>query len=52
MGLYDTMFTMQANDQFAFQTVVVLVTVDGYSVYNNEIKSVQSFLERFVFENG
>ena len=46
------MFAMQANNQFALQTVVVLITVNGYPVYNNEIKSIQSFLERFVFENG
>jgi hypothetical protein len=46
------MFAMQANDQFAFQTVVVLITVDRFPVHNNEVKSVQSLLERFVFENG
>jgi hypothetical protein len=46
------MFAMQANDQFALQTVVVLITVNRYPVYNNKIKAVQSFLERFVFENG
>ena len=46
------MFAMQANDQFAFQTVVVLITVDGFPVYDDEIKSVQSLLERFVFENS
>ena len=46
------MFAMQANDQFALQTVVVHVTVNGHPVYNDEIKSVQSFLERFVLENS
>ena len=34
------MFAMQANDQFAFQAVVVLITVDGFPVYDDEIKSV------------
>lgn len=46
------MFAMQANDQFAFQTVVVFITVDGIPVHNNEIESVQRLLKRFVFENG
>ena len=46
------MFAMQANDQFAFQTIVVFITVNGYPIYNNEIQSIQSFFERFVFENG
>ncbi len=45
------MFTMQADNQFALQTVVVLISVNGYTVYDREVKTIQSFLDGLVLEN-